>query len=116
MRVFILLMLVTTLASCGGSKKSTTYSGGSVTRLASGPISRACLASERKASSPRLCGCIQTVANRTLDGGDQRLAAKFFGDPHHAQEIRQSDRSSHEVFWKKYKSFASSAERSCRGY
>ena len=78
-----------------------------------GPISRACNASDRKASSPRLCHCIQRVANDTLDRSDQRLAAKFFKEPDLAQEIKMSDNRSHENFWKKYKAFGTTASKTC---
>ncbi len=78
-----------------------------------GPIERACMGSDRKAANRALCGCIQNVADHTLSGSDQRLAAKFFRDPHMAQEIRQSDQSSHEVFWKRYKQFGATAEAYC---
>jgi len=79
-----------------------------------GPISRACLQSDRKAANRSLCTCIQKAANTHLSRGDQRLAASFFKDPHKAQEIRQSDRRSHEVFWKRYRAFGSTAETYCR--
>nr|WP_226782213.1 hypothetical protein [Oceaniglobus trochenteri] len=78
-----------------------------------GTIERACLKSDRKAATRALCGCIQQVADLTLDRRDQRLAAKFFRDPHRAQEVRQSDRSSDETFWKKYKQFGSNAKAYC---
>ena len=76
-------------------------------------IERACMKSDRKAASRSLCGCIQDVADATLSGQDQRLAARFFRDPHMAQQIRQSDRRNHEVFWKKYKAFGRTAESHC---
>lgn len=75
-------------------------------------IKRACLASERKAN-PRLCACIQAAADRTLTRSDQRLAASFFRDPDRAQEIRQSNRRSDEVFWKRYRAFGQTAEAFC---
>lgn len=81
-----------------------------------GPIERACLKADRKAASRPLCNCVQQVADLTLDGRDQRLAASFFSDPHRAQEIRQSDRSTHEAFWKRYKSFGANAESYCRAW
>ncbi len=81
--------------------------------LSAGTIERACLKSDRKAVTRALCGCIQDVADATLTSSDQRLAAKFFKDPHMAQEIRQSDRASHEVFWQKYKQFGATAEVYC---
>lgn len=79
-----------------------------------GPIERACLKADRKSASRPLCNCVQQVADLTLDNRDQRLAASFFKDPHRAQEIRQSDNSSHESFWKRYKAFGASAESYCR--
>lgn len=81
-----------------------------------GPISRACLTSGRKAANTRLCGCIQAVADVALSRRDQRQAARFFRDPHRAQEIRQSDRASDEAFWLRYKAFGTRAEQSCRNY
>ncbi len=48
-----------------------------------------------------------------LDMNDQRLASKFFRDPHMAQVIRQSDDVTHEIFWKKYKAFGARAEQFC---
>ena len=57
-----------------------------------GVIERACIKSDRRAASKTLCGCIQKAADVTLSNNDQRLAAKFFSEPHMAQEIRQSDK------------------------
>ena len=82
------------------------------TPVAAQTIERACAPSERSASR-RLCGCIQDVADLTLSKRDQQLAASFFRDPHRAQEIRQSDRRSHEAFWDRYKEFGASAEKFC---
>ena len=78
-----------------------------------GPIEQACNASSRSVSRA-LCGCIQQVANATLNGSDQRLAATFFRDPHKAQEVRQSDNRTHTVFWQRYKRFGATAESYCR--
>ena len=78
-----------------------------------GMIERACLKSDRQAASRTLCGCIQQVADATLDRRDQRMAASFFDDPHRAQEVRQSDRRRDEVFWQKYRRFGSTAESYC---
>ena len=80
---------------------------------AAGPIERACLQADRPAATQALCGCIQTVAGATLTRSEQRQAAKFFKDPHRAQEIRQSDRAAHERLWERYKRFAASAEATC---
>jgi len=78
-----------------------------------GLIERACNKSDRNAANRALCGCIQDAADATLSGTDQRLAAKFFKDPQMAQDIRQSDRTAHEVFWKKYKTFGATAKSYC---
>jgi hypothetical protein len=130
----LLLICALALAACGGGRDrveryyggastgaggagapAATRQGGSVVPYGTGPISQACLASGRKAANRRLCGCIQSVADRQLTGADQRMAAGFFTDPHRAQEIRQSDRSGHESFWKRYRSFADSSEQICKG-
>ncbi|XBC65593.1 hypothetical protein V5734_15780 [Defluviimonas sp. SAOS-178_SWC] len=79
---------------------------------AAGPIDSACIQSNR-AANPLLCDCIQRVANMTLSGADQRLAAKFFRDPGKAQEVRQSGRSSHQAFWTRYTTFGEAAEQVC---
>ncbi|GAA6163260.1 hypothetical protein NBRC116590_09640 [Pelagimonas sp. KU-00592-HH] len=78
-----------------------------------GVISRACNKSDRKAASRRMCRCMQQVADQSLSRNDQKLAATFFKDPHKAQEIRQSDRRSHERFWLRYKDFGSVFAASC---
>ena len=78
-----------------------------------GPIERACMRSDREAANRNLCGCIQDVADATLSRRDQALAAKFFKKPAMAQEVRQSDRPSYEVFWKKYKEFGETAQTYC---
>lgn len=78
-----------------------------------GPIRNACAQSDRGARNVPLCSCIQQVADATLTGRDQRLAARFFRDPHMAQEVRMSDRPSDEIFWRKYRAFGSAAENYC---
>ncbi|UYV36689.1 arginine transporter [Rhodobacteraceae bacterium D3-12] len=130
MRFIIVLTACVALAACGGYRKadrdlgrtvktSTTVRTATITgerpalRLASGPISKACLSSDRKARSRERCGCIQAVANDSLNGSDQRLAASFYNDPHRAQVIRQSDNTSHERFWLTYKDYAEKAASVC---
>lgn len=77
-------------------------------------IEAACLKSDRPSASRQLCGCIQDVANLTLDKGEQRRAADFFADPHKAQEVRRSASSADRTFWKRYSLFAKSAGYYCR--
>ena len=77
-----------------------------------GPIDRACQQANRVAN-PLLCECIQRVANMTLTGSDQRLAAKFFQDPAKAQEVRSSGLPGHQRFWQRYTAFGDTAEQVC---
>ncbi|MEM1129236.1 MAG: hypothetical protein AAGH83_01810 [Pseudomonadota bacterium] len=81
--------------------------------VVAGPIERACNQSDRRAASRSLCNCIGHVADQLLTRGEQRQAAKFFNDPHRAQETRMSDRQSDEVFWQRYKQFGSIATQRC---
>lgn len=78
-----------------------------------GPIESACNKAGRKASSRALCACIQDAADATLSRSEQKRAAKFFHDPHKAQETRQSDRASDERFWQAYKQFGATAQSYC---
>ena len=77
-----------------------------------GAIDSACMKAGRTGDRA-LCGCIQKVADMTLSGSDQRRAAAFFKEPDEAQKVRQSDRSSDESFWLRYKDFAQAAEALC---
>jgi len=77
-------------------------------------LNRACLRSDRDGATRQLCRCIQKTANKSLSRADQKLAASFIKEPHKAQEIRQSDRRSHEIFWKRYKEFETKVVASCK--
>ena len=96
----LLLSLTAVLAGCGGT----------------GPLEELCLASGRAAANPALCACVQSVADRDLTRADQRLAQRFFSDPHLAQEVRQSDSPAREAFWDRYTAFGEEVERRCRRY
>lgn len=102
MRYFLMAGALASMAACGG--------GG---RGATGDISQACLQSDRRAATPELCSCIQQVANQSLSGGEQARAAAFFADPQLAQDTRQSDRSSDERFWTRYRAFTDLASEIC---
>lgn len=112
MKTVIFLGLVLGLAACGGPSRFAGGSGG-VWPVASGPISDACLASDRKARSVALCGCIQAVANDTLSSSEQRRAVRFYQDLQSAQDTRQSQRSGDQRFWAAYTTYAERAERVC---
>lgn len=85
------------------------------TSASAGVIANACVRSDREAANWRMCNCLQHVANQSLSRADQRLAARFFKDPHMAQEIRQSSARSHEIFWERYRAFGDTAEVMCKG-
>ncbi|MGR3322803.1 MAG: hypothetical protein ACU0DK_12820 [Pseudooceanicola sp.] len=78
-----------------------------------GPIAQACMASERGSGNRAVCGCIQSVANLTLNGNDQRLAAQFFAEPQKAQDVRMSKSDHHNAFWDRYKQFGATAAATC---
>ena len=108
MKVAGILILAVVLTACSNSNRSRgTNDYSVVTRAASGPISRACLSSDRKSRNSQLCGCIQAAADRTL-------AASFYGNPQKAQDIRQSNRTGDEIFWQKYKNYSETAEAICQ--
>lgn len=82
---------------------------------AAGPIEGACLQSNRSAANRSLCSCIQQVADITLGGSDQRLAASFFKDPDKAQKIRTSQNQRDDAFWQRYTVFGQQAKLACAG-
>ncbi|MFQ1699020.1 arginine transporter [Loktanella agnita] len=102
MRILLVLGAMVSLGSCGG--------GGAV----SGDIGQACQDGGRRDASPQLCTCVQQVANQTLSKREQSRAVAFFDDPQLAQDTRQSDRSSDEAFWQRYKSFTELASEICQ--
>lgn len=115
MRVFAAMLVAVVVAGCGGGRVDRS-DGALVTRFSTGPISKACMASDRKARNTRLCGCIQTVANQTMSGGDQRKASRFFRDPQRAMDVKMSKTASDDAFWERYLIFAARSEQSCAGY
>lgn len=83
--------------------------------VAAGPIQKACMASDRRAATPALCGCIQQAADLTLRPADQRKAARFFKDPDAAQQVRMSKSDADNEFWARYRNFGTTAEAYCAG-
>lgn len=104
MRYILMIGALASAAACGGSGP----------RGATGEISQACIAADRRAASPALCSCIQQVANQSLSGAEQSRAASFFAEPQLAQDTRQSDRWSDERFWDRYRAFTDLAETVCQ--
>jgi hypothetical protein len=98
-RAFVTLSLLAVTAACSAA--------------VNGELAKACVAADRSAANPRLCSCVQNVANQSLSSSDQALAVRFFDDPQLAQDTRQSDNRSSEAFWQRYRAFANSARRQC---
>src|SRR6056297_1466207 len=115
MKLLAAVLVTALVAGCGGGNRFDRSDSG-VMRFSSGPISRACLSSDRRARNARLCGCIQTVANRSLSGADQRKASRFFRDPQRAMDVKMSKTAADDAFWDRYRAFASRSEGLCRGY
>ncbi len=115
MKKVVLYGMIVLLSGCGGGHRSRDHNPPPLRNapVAFGPISQACMASDRAARSRALCGCIQLVADQTLSGSEQRRAAGFYSDPQQAQEIRQSDRSSDVRFWETYADYAERANTTC---
>lgn len=115
----VVLVAALGLAACGGSRYSSSNASGGYNapsvKFASGPLQKACQASDRKARSRVRCGCIQAVADQSLSGADQRRGAKFFKDPGKLQDVRQSDNASNERFWKVWKAYGQTAAAVCKG-
>ncbi|MGJ8618408.1 MAG: hypothetical protein ACSHWS_16315 [Sulfitobacter sp.] len=117
-RYFVTGVALMGLTACGGGSR---YSSDAANRgyspqpvlFATGPIHRACVSANRKQATPARCGCVQAVADQSLDASDQRRGAKFFKDPHKAQETRQSDNPSNERFWLAWKAFGQNAAAAC---
>lgn len=102
MRIFLMIGALASAAACGG--------GGRV----SGDIGEACIDAGRRDATPELCSCVQQVADQTLSSRDQSRAVAFFEEPQLAQDTRQSDRSSDEAFWDRYKAFSELATQICQ--
>ncbi|MEO1705449.1 MAG: arginine transporter [Pseudomonadota bacterium] len=108
MRIFIALVVICALASCGGRSARAP-----AVQFSSGPISAACQAAGRPNASRELCRCIQGVADAELSGSDQRRAAPFFDDPERAQAVRLDDSRAADAFWERWTTYARRAEELC---
>ena len=80
-----------------------------------GPVERACNKSDRDAANASVCACIGQVADITLNGADQRRAAKLFNDPEKANATWISQTANDDAFWDRYKAFGAQAEAYCAG-
>lgn len=78
-----------------------------------GSIDRACRKADRNAASPKLCGCIQKVADSSLNRRERYTVSKWFENPQKAQDTRQSKRQSDKKLWLRYKAFGERARRTC---
>ncbi len=109
MRVFVASGLILALAACGGGDRGNR----GATRGATGEISRACLAADRDAANPQLCGCVQSVANQTLSQRDRSRVADFMANPEVANDTRRSDTRADEAFWDRYRAFIDASRQAC---
>ena len=100
MRMIFIISSFIALASCGPR--------------VSGALGNACMDGGRSAANSALCSCIQTVANQTLRGSDERRIVKFFEEPDLAQSTKASRSNADDAFWDRYRTFTRAAERSCR--
>ena len=114
-RHLALFICILAIASCGRSAPKERSSQRLITPapVAYGPISKACLQSDRKKASRQLCTCIQAAADKTLSRSDQRKSVAFYSNPHLAQQIRQSERANDESFWEAYAAYGQEAARMC---
>jgi len=76
-------------------------------------VGRACLNSDREKSNARLCKCIQSAADATLNRRDQKRAAQLFLDPEKSQSLKMSKRRTDEKFWDRYQEFGKLALAFC---
>lgn len=114
----ILVAGIAALAVSACSSGRTPHASATATRapavlFATGPIYSACIGSGRTQASRAQCGCVQAVANQSLMPDEQRRGARFFGNPHEAQEVRTSDRSIDERFWLRWKAYGDTAAQVC---
>ncbi|AGI69179.1 hypothetical protein OAN307_c37200 [Octadecabacter antarcticus 307] len=110
MRNFVILSALVALTACSGGRDR--GNSGSL-RGATGNVSRACLAADRSAATPALCGCVQRVANTELSSRDRSRLAAFFTDPETAHAIMISDTNTNDAFWARYRAFTTSAHNQC---
>jgi hypothetical protein len=96
-------VVLAVLAGCGGGNRADP----------TGPIARACNASDRQQANPQSCACIQIVANQRLSNADQRRGARFFRDPDRAQDVRLSDTAANDAFWERWTDFGAAVEAQC---
>ncbi len=115
MKQMLTFGLVMVISGCGGGDgfKGNPRGTSGIMPMASGPLSTACMQSDRTARSRALCGCIQAVANETLSGAEQRRAVQFYKNPQMAQDIRQSSRPADQRFWQAYRAYGDRAEQVC---
>ncbi len=110
MRNILIVSGLIFLTACSGGRDRTSVS---VTRGATGEISRACMAAGRSAATPALCACVQAVANSELSASDRNRAARFFAEPELANSARFSNPSGPDAFWHRYRAFTDKARQQC---
>ena len=114
-RINLAFVAAFALAACGGGTRYASGPSAPAVLFASGPIQQACQKAGRKAASRARCGCVQAVADQELSARDQKRGARYFSNPAALQDVRQSDASGNERFWKAWKAYGARAAELCRG-
>ena len=78
-----------------------------------GSVQQACLSAGSSKANYRVCRCIQSAADATLNVKDQSLAASIIRNPDNVTEIKSSKRRNHALFMERYSQFGELARAFC---
>jgi 2-methylcitrate dehydratase PrpD len=78
-----------------------------------GSVQHACLSAGSSKANYRVCRCIQSAADATLNVKDQSLAASIIRNPDNVTEIKSSKRRNHALFMERYSQFGELAWAFC---
>ena len=78
-----------------------------------GSVQQACLSAGSSKANYRVCRCIQSAADATLNVKDQSLAAAIIRNPDNVTEIKSSKRRNDARFMEGYSQFGELARAFC---
>ena len=78
-----------------------------------GSVQHACLSAGSSKANYRVCRCIQSAADATLNVKDQSLAASIIRNPDNVTEIKSSKRRNHALFRERCSQFGELARAFC---
>ena len=78
-----------------------------------GSVQQACLSAGSSKANYRVCRCIQSAADATLNVKDQSLGAAIIRNPDNVAEIKSSKRRNHARFMEQYSQFGELAWALC---